>query len=146
MRGQPAPPPQGPFSPNMSDQNFVIAILFKIAERSSIENSEINITPQSLGGSVARYILGWVRFYVRDGRINIRGGSFDWKLKFQFTYFRVVKSDWRAYTPNLSNQNFEIAILFEIVQRSDDKTPGSIYTPTHPKKRGKGFNSYPGGI
>jgi hypothetical protein len=54
--------------------------------------------------------------------------------------FLLVESDWRAtnprftptISPNISNQNFEIAILFSVVQRSgnyvfeDEKEPATL--------------------
>jgi hypothetical protein len=59
----------------------------------------------------------------------------DWKLK-GLVAFLIVKSDWGAtnptltptISPNTSNQNFEIAILLNVVERygifvSEDDTP-----------------------
>jgi hypothetical protein len=52
----------------------------------------------------------------------LKKGSFDWKLE-QPMPFLIVKRDWKAtntpstptISPNTSNENFEIAILFSIV-------------------------------
>ena len=66
--------------------------------------------------------------------------------------FLIVESDWKAtntpYTPNISpntsNQNFDIAVLFNAVDNSgnymfEQDTPHTVF-------RGKGYNLYPGGI
>ena len=56
------------------------------------------------------------------------------KLKFLFIFLRVIKSDQRTNIPpffvqKYSGQNLEIAILLETVQRPDDKTLGSTFSP-----------------
>ena len=58
---------------------------------------------------------------------NFEQGSFDWKLK-GLVPFLTVESNWRdTYPPptptvslNTFNRNFEISILFSIVERSRD--------------------------
>ena len=68
-------------------------------------------------------------------------GSFDWKLK-GLVPFLIVQSNWRVANPpftptisqNTSNQNLEIAILFNIIESSknyvfeDNKPPGPLRT------------------
>jgi hypothetical protein len=69
-------------------------------------------------------------------RRNFKKGSFNWKLKGPFL---IVKSDWSVTSPspltpinfqNISYQNFEITILFNVFGRSGklqekiDKVPG----------------------
>jgi hypothetical protein len=87
---------------------------------------------------------GPIRFFFYRKRFcrNFKKGSFDWKSK-GLVAFLIVECDWRAtkpsltptISPNTSNQNFEIDILFNVVERSgnyvfEDDTP-----PTVPRAR-----------
>jgi hypothetical protein len=64
-------------------------------------------------------------FYRKHCRKNFKKGSFDRKLKVLVTYL-IVGIDWRAtiapltptISPNTSNLNFEIDILFNVVESS----------------------------
>ena len=84
--------------------------------------------------------------YGGDARINIKEGSFDWKLKV-LVHFLSVKRYWRATSslhlnpifPNASNKNFKMAILLKIVQRSYSKN--SDVDTTH-QVPGAGVLSY----
>jgi hypothetical protein len=62
----------------------------------------------------------WKVWCFKHGR-----GSFDWKLEVLVPFLRI-KRDMKATRPphalfssNASNQNFEIAVLVKIVQKSD---------------------------
>jgi len=54
-------------------------------------------------------------------------GSFDWKFK-GLVPFLIIKRNWRAtnlplmptFSPNTSNQNFEITILCNVVESSEN--------------------------
>ena len=56
-------------------------------------------------------------------RSNFKKSSFDWKVK-GLVFFLIFKRDWRATPPltinsqHTSNQSFEIAILFSVVEES----------------------------
>ena len=85
-------------------------------------------------------------------RRNFRRGSFDWKLRVLVS-FLIVESDWRAtspppttpiISPNTSNQNFEIAILFSVVDFQIENMLLRRTLPHYPQ--GKGFKLCPGGI
>ena len=60
--------------------------------------------------------------YGRGRRRNFKRGSFDWKLRVVVP-FLIVESDWSAnsplptptISPNTSNQNFDIPVLFSVV-------------------------------
>jgi hypothetical protein len=66
--------------------------------------------------------------------------------------FLLVESDWRTNSPlptpiippNTSNQNFEIAILFSVVDFQIENMFLRRRLPHNPW--GKGFKSYPEGI
>jgi hypothetical protein len=65
--------------------------------------------------------------------------------------FLIVESDWRATNPptpiiplNTSNQNFEIAILFSVVDFQIENIFLRRILPRNPQ--GKGFKLCPGGI
>jgi hypothetical protein len=53
----------------------------KIVQRSYNKGSRVETNPQSQGARVVSYARVYLRFYGRDGCVNFRGGSFDWKLK-----------------------------------------------------------------
>ena len=72
--------------------------------------------------------------YRRNGCINFGGNLFDRKLRV-LVYLARVESDRRvtspppphSFFPNASDQNFEIAILFKILQRSNNYAFGVDY-------------------
>jgi hypothetical protein len=77
---------------------------------------------------VVSYALGAYKiFYRKYCRRNFKKSSFDWKLK-KLLPFLIVESDWRAtsppftptFSPNTSNENCEIVILFKIVESSEN--------------------------
>ena len=80
-----------------------------------------------------------IRFYRTRCRRNFKKGSFDWKLKW-LVPFLIVECDWKAtntlftptISPNTSNQNFDIAILFNVVESSgnymfEQDTPTTVF-------------------
>ena len=68
---------------------------------------------------------------------NFEKSSFNWELKGS-VFFLIVESYWRATNPpttptissNALNQNFEIAILFNIVERSENYVFEDCNPPT----------------
>jgi hypothetical protein len=66
--------------------------------------------------------------------------------------FLIVKTDWRAtnlpptptISPNTSNQNFEIAILFNVVEKSGNEVFED--DPPSYSSQGKSFKLCPEGI
>jgi hypothetical protein len=70
-------------------------------------------------------LWGHIRFVLKVWSKKPQKGSFDWKLK-GLGPFLIVESVWRATTapltptisPNIFNQNFEIAMLFNVVESS----------------------------
>ena len=74
--------------------------------------------------------------YGKNCRRNFKKGSFDWKLN-RLVPLLIVESDWMATNPlptptlfpNTSNQNFQLTVLFNVVERSgnhvfeDDNSP-----------------------
>ena len=81
-------------------------------------------------------------------RRNFEKSFFDWELEGSVP-FLIVESDWRAtnipLTPaicaNTSNQNFEITILFNVVQRSENY----VFEDDSPQSpHGKGCKICPG--
>ena len=80
--------------------------------------------------------------YERDVGINVREGSFDWKVKV-LAHFLLVKRYPRAtsplpriFSPNPSDKNFEIAILLKIGHWSYKKNSN---VETTPRSRGEAF-------
>jgi len=57
--------------------------------------------------------------------------SFDWELKVLAPFLRV-RNDWRATSPNTSNQNIKIAILLSVVERSRHYVFGNYAPPPFP--------------
>jgi len=73
-----------------------------------------------LRAKVVIYVLGGYKVFIES--IVVEKGSFDWKLEGEVPLL-MVESDWKAtnplpISPNTSNQNFEIAILFNVFERS----------------------------
>ena len=76
-------------------------------------------------------------------RRNIEKSSFDWKLK-ELVPVLIVESDWMApnlpprptISPNTSNRNFEIAILFNLVERSRNYVLEGDILPLQPSGQG----------
>ena len=85
--------------------------------------------------------------YRRSCRRNFEKGSFDWKLE-QLVPLLIVESDWKAannpstptISPNTSNQNFKIAILFRVTDFQRENMFFEEVTP--PQPLGQGFCSY----
>jgi hypothetical protein len=88
--------------------------------------------------------------YGKGRRRNFKRGSFDWKLRV-LVPFLIVERDWRTTSPfprpsfpQTSNQNFEIAILFSVV---DFQIENMFLRRTLPhNSQGKGCKLCPGGI
>ena len=119
-------PPHAVFSSNASNQNCVIAILFKIV---------LNQIKKTLGSTKfprprrhALKVIPWVyiRFIWKGWSYKLWRGSFDWKLKVLFCFLRV-KSYRRGtrlpplFSPNESDQNIQISIFFKTDQRSHNR-------------------------
>ena len=84
---------------------------------------------------------GHIKFYRKQFRRDFKKGSFDWKLK-GLGPFLVVESDYRAtspltptISPNTSNQNFEIAILFNVTESSGNYVFENNNPPTSLRAR-----------
>ena len=69
------------------------------------------------------FALGQYKVFIEKlCRRNLKKDSFEWKFK-ALVSFLIVEIDWRitntpltsTISPNTSDQNFEIAILFDIV-------------------------------
>jgi hypothetical protein len=89
--------------------------------------------------------------YRRICRGNFEKGSFNWKLE-GLVPFSIVESDWKATntlsTPTISkntpNQNFEITILFSVVDFHIEMMFSRRTLPHSPQ--GKGCRLCPRGI
>jgi hypothetical protein len=69
---------------------------------------------------------GHIRFLLKALLKKLQKGSFDWELK-GLVPFLLIESVWRVtdppllliIPPNTSNQNFQIAIWFNVVESSE---------------------------
>ena len=116
------------FSPNASDQNFEIASLFELVQRSDDKNFRVHIPPSQSPGEGLKFMpKGHIKFYGRGGRINFGGDSNDKKLKVSISFLRVKKdpidknSSPSPLFPQFIRLNFYMVILFKIKQRTYDK-------------------------
>ena len=81
---------------------------------------------------------------------NFKGGSFDWKLE-GLVPFLIVESEGNqnpshvSISSKTSNQNFQIAILFNVVKRSGNYVLKNE-TPFLHSPQGRGCKLCPGGI
>ena len=78
--------------------------------------------PTGLRARIMSYALGAYKVFIEGVVVETSKWSFDWKFK-GLVPFLIVKTDWRTtkppltptFPPNISNQNFLIAILFREV-------------------------------
>jgi hypothetical protein len=77
--GQLASPPTPTISTSLSNQNFEIAILFSVIERSGNYIFKDGKSPTVLRDRVISYTLETYEVYIEKGdRIKFGGGSLDW--------------------------------------------------------------------
>ena len=84
-------------SPNTSNQNFEIAILFEAVKKFGNYVFEDDTPPTALRARVISYALGAYKLFFFRKRYcsKLKNESFDWKLK-RLVPFLIVESDWMA--------------------------------------------------
>ena len=86
---------------NTSDKIFEMTILLKIVQRSFLKKTLGSThTPPGPGGRLSKFCPGGIYgSYRRDTHINLREGSFDWKLKVLVRFLRI-KRDQEVISPS----------------------------------------------
>ena len=96
----------------------------KIVQVSFNNTSGVDTTLRDWRQGLQVMLQGHKRFYGRGVSINFGGGSFEWKLKVLVPSLgvnsdrRESSSPYAIFSPKEYDRNFEITILFRIVQRS----------------------------
>ena len=134
----------------MSNQNFLIAILFCAYERSNnYVFCDDNPTPTYLRARAVSYVPGRYKVLWKGDCVNFWEGSLAWKSGVLVPCLRVKVIErqpapppphWLSF-PNTSDRNFDIVVCSNSVKRSHTKAFG-VDTPPTPQSLGARVVSY----